>query len=99
MLESCCVPVPDSGPRDAVVGSALVRVSTPDLIKLIEACESQRPYDEWSSDQVSAGESLRGAMEAECLQAGFKSVAQFEQLCPVIPPATTFRRAFRSDRR
>jgi hypothetical protein len=31
---------------------------------------------------VSVGERLRSAMETECLQAGFKSLAEFDRLYP-----------------
>ena len=68
-------------PRDAVVCAALARVSTADLLVLIDACETQRSYSQWSEGQVSAGNSLRSAMEAECLQAGFKSLAEFDRIC------------------
>jgi hypothetical protein len=68
-------------PRDAVVSATLARVSTADLLLLIDACEAQRPYPEWSDGQVSAAESLRGALEAECSQAGFKSLAEFDRSC------------------
>jgi hypothetical protein len=64
-------------PRDAVVSAALARVSTAELLVLMDACDTQRPYPEWSDGQVSASKSLRGALEAECLQAGFKSLAEF----------------------
>jgi len=70
-----------SEPYDGVVGAALGRVSTADLLVLIDACETQRSYSEWSEGQVSAGNSLRSAMEAECLQAGFKSLAEFDRIC------------------
>jgi hypothetical protein len=68
-------------PRDAVVSAALARSSTADLFVPMDACETQRPHLEWSGGQVSAGESLRDAMEAECLQAGFKSLAEFDRNC------------------
>jgi hypothetical protein len=40
---------------------------------------------------VSAGETLRVAMEAECLQAGFKSLAELDRLYPATMAKTSFR--------
>jgi len=80
-------------PRDAVVGAALARVSTADLLVLIDACETHRAYREWSDGQVSAGESLRSAMEAECLQAGFKSLAEFDRTCQTTLSPTSLGRS------
>src|ERR1035438_7436892 len=90
-LENCVSSMRVSGPRDMIVGAALARVSTADLFRLIDAGESQRPYQDWNDEQISAGDSLRTAMEAACLEAGFSSVAEFERLCPVTAPAMNFR--------
>ena len=43
-----------------------------------------------SRKQLFAGEALRSAMEAECLQAGFKSLAEFDRLCPATMAKTSF---------
>jgi hypothetical protein len=72
-----------SEPMHPVVEAALNRLSTADLRLLIDALRAQRPYNEWSNEQVSACERLQSAMEAECLQAGFKSLAEFNRLYPV----------------
>jgi hypothetical protein len=91
-LESSFSPLPGSGPRDAVVGAALERLSTGDLLQLIDSLDAQRPFKDWSAEQVSASEALRTAMEAECLQAGFKSVAELDRLYPAATTETTLRR-------
>ena len=95
-LETSAGLLGQSGPRDAVVSAALARVSTADLFLLMEAAESQRPYPEWNGDQVSAGESLRSAMEAECTRAGFKSMAEFDRLHPLTITAPNPRTAGRA---
>jgi hypothetical protein len=69
-------------PMHPVVEAALNRLSTADLRLLIDALRAQRPYSEWSNEQVSACERLQSAMEAECVQAGFKSAAEFNRLYP-----------------
>ena len=77
-------------PRDAGVRAALARVPTDDLHLLLGANEAQGLGKELSRKQVSAGEVLRDAMEAECLQAGLKSLAEFDRLCTATIAKTTF---------
>lgn len=79
-------------PRDTVVRAALGRMSTDDLELLVGAHEAQSLGTELSREQVSAGERLWSAVEAECLQAGYKSLAEFDRLCPAIMSPTSFRR-------
>jgi hypothetical protein len=98
-LENCIKSMSVSGPRDTIVGAALGRVCTADLFHLIDAGESQRPYQDWSDEQISAGDSLRNAMERTCLEAGFSSVAEFERHCPVTEPALEFKWVGRTYRR
>ena len=98
-LESCVRPMRGPEPRDAVVRAALVRVSTDDLLLLIGALEGQGLGMEVSREQVSAGERLQSAMEAECLQAGFKSLAEFDRLCPATTATTSCRGIGRAHRR
>jgi hypothetical protein len=71
-----------SGIRAVVIGAALARLSTPDLMQLIEASEGKLAYEEWSAAQMAAGEALRTGMEEECLLAGFNSVAEFSRGYP-----------------
>jgi hypothetical protein len=90
-LENSVSPMRGPEPRDAVVRAALARVSTEYLRLLRGAYEAQGLGKELSREQVSAGEALRSAMEAECLQAGFKSLAEFDRLCPGTMSTTSFR--------
>jgi hypothetical protein len=80
-------------PRDQVVSAALARLASNDLILLIGALELEGPDSGkgWSAEQVSAGERLPSAMATECLQAGFKSLAEFDRLYPDTTTATSFR--------
>jgi len=80
-----------SAPTHPVVRAALKRTSTDDLLLLIGALEGQGLGKEPSREQVSGGERLQSAMEAECLQAGFKSLAEFDRLCPATMSKTSFR--------
>ena len=80
-------------PRDTVVNAALGRMSTEDLELLVSALEGQGLGMALSREQLSAGERLRSAVEAECLQAGYKSLAEFDRLCPDTMSAATVRRA------
>jgi hypothetical protein len=61
-------------------------------VLLIGALDGQGLNKEVSREQVSAGERLRSAMEAECLQAGFKSLAEFDRLYPATTTPTSFRK-------
>ena len=90
-LENHLWSIPKSGPRDAVVGAALARISTEHLFLLLAVAESQCPYRKWDQKQIAAGESLRTAMEAECRTAGFRSVAEFEARNPPAPPSHCIR--------
>jgi hypothetical protein len=79
-------------PRDAVVSAALASLSTDDLELLVGAHEVHNLGMELSREQLSAGERLRSAVEAECLQAGYKSLAEFERLCQATMSTTSRRR-------
>ena len=91
-LESCVRPMRGPEPCDAVVRAALARVSTDDLLLLIGALEGQGLGMEVSREQVSAGERLQSAMETECLQAGFESLAEFDRLYPATTTPTSVRK-------
>jgi hypothetical protein len=75
----------DCGIRAAVTAAALGRLSTPDLMALIEASDSELPYEGWSAAQIAAGEALRAGMEEECVLAGFTSTADFNRRYPERP--------------
>jgi len=91
-LESRVRPVDDSEPRDQVVSAALARLDTNDLLMLIDAFEGPDPGKGLSADQVlAAGERLQRALETECLQAGFKSLAEFDRLYPANTAPTKLR--------
>lgn len=79
-------------PSDAVVRAALANLSTDDLELLVGAHETHSLGMELSREQVSAGERLRSAVEAECLQAGYKSLAEFDRLCPAAMSTTSLKR-------
>jgi hypothetical protein len=81
---------------DAVASAALARLSTEDLDLLASAFEGQHPGKELVPEQVAAGERLSTAMEAECLQAGFKSLAEFDRLHPATMSTASFRRVGRT---
>jgi hypothetical protein len=78
-------------PRDAVISAALARMSTDDLELLVGAHEAQSLGMELSREQVSAGERLWSAVEAGCLQAGYKSLAEFERLCQATMSTTSLK--------
>jgi len=91
-LESWVRPMGGSEPRVQVVGAALARLDTNDLLLLVGAFEGPDPGKGLSADQVlAAGERLQRAMETECLQAGFRSLAEFDRLYPSTTPPTSFR--------
>ena len=83
-------PAPNHGIQ--VVSAALRCLATDDLVLLIGALDGQGLNKEVSREQVSAGERLRSAMEAECLQAGFKSLAEFDRLYPATTTPTSVRK-------
>jgi hypothetical protein len=91
-LESWVRPRAGPEPRDQVFSAALRRLATDDLLLLIGALEGPDPGKALSAELlVSAGERLRVAMEAECLQAGFESLAEFDRLYPATTTRTSFR--------
>ena len=80
-------------PRDQVVGAALRRLATDDLLLLIGALEGPDPGKALSAELlVSASERLQSAMETECLQAGFESLAEFDRLYPATTTPTSVRK-------
>ena len=95
-LESAVRPMRGPEPRDAVASAALARLSTEDLDLLASAFEGQHPGKELVPEQVAAGERLSTAMEAECLQAGFKSSTEFDRLHPATMSTISFRRVGRA---
>ena len=79
-------------PSNPVFQAALRRLSTDDLVLLIGALGGPDPGKALSAELlVSAGERLRSAMETECLQAGFNSLAEFDRHCQAIMAKTSFR--------
>ena len=91
-LESWVRPRACPEPRDQVVGAALRRLATDDLLLLIGALEGPDPGKALSAELlVSAGERLQSALETECLQAGFESLAEFDRLYPATTTRTSFR--------
>ena len=91
-LESWVRPRAGPEPRDQVVSAALRRLATDDLLLLIGALEGPDPGKALSAELlVSAGERLQSAMETECLQAGFESLAEFDRLYTGAMAKTSFR--------
>jgi hypothetical protein len=90
-LESRVSPMRRPEPGNAVVNTALARLSMEDLDLLASAFEGQHPGKELVAERVAAGERLSTALEAECLRAGFKSLAEFHRLHPATMPRTGFR--------
>ena len=91
-LESWVRPNAGPEPRDQVVSAALRRLATDDLLLLIGALDGRDPGKALSAELlVSAGERLQSAMETECLQAGFESLAEFDRLYPATTTRTSFR--------
>ena len=91
-LESWVRPNAGPEPRDQVVSAALRRLATDDLLLLIGALEGPDPGKALNAELlVSVGERLQSAMETECLQAGFESLAEFDRLYPATTARTSFR--------
>ena len=91
-LESSASQTRGPEPHDAVISAALASLSTADLELLVGALEAQSLGMELSPEQVSAGERFRSVVEAECLQAGYKSLAEFERICQTTMSTTSLRR-------
>ena len=73
---------PTRGIRTVIIGAALARLATPELMQLMDASERELAYAKWSAVQIGASEALRAGMKEECALAGFKSLADFNRRYP-----------------
>jgi hypothetical protein len=77
--------------RKPIMDRAIASLTTPDLHLLIEAAETKKHGQAPTVEQLVAMENLRKAFETECLQAGYKSAADFNRKHPVRQAALTSR--------
>jgi hypothetical protein len=87
-LEALRASSPESNRHNEIVQAALKHLSIQDLELLKTAIEAQAQGCAWTDEQIEVGKRLEAHLAEECTQAGFKSVEEFNRLCPPPPEQT-----------
>ena len=82
-LERALAPAPGSAsdPYEDMKSLALKRLSTEDLLVLIDATGQGKQECEWTERELAAVKALSCAFEQEVQRAGYGSVKEFQAFC------------------